>query len=90
MVAFMQWIRARAQRLISLPGREQAAIDMWKRRHSLQMKGYYDAKVRGSLFRTGDFSVFVLNDASHAEDHRKAGTKWEVHYEVTEALGKGA
>ncbi|GJZ00028.1 hypothetical protein Tco_0517457 [Tanacetum coccineum] len=55
----------------------------------LQMKGYYDAKVRGVSFRPGDF-VYRANDASHAEDTGKLGPKWEGPYEVTEALGKGA
>ncbi|GJT48602.1 hypothetical protein Tco_0974759 [Tanacetum coccineum] len=55
----------------------------------IQMKGYYDAKVRGVSFRPGDF-VYRANDASHAEDTGKLGPKWEGPYEVTEALGKGA
>ncbi|GJX96505.1 hypothetical protein Tco_0352303 [Tanacetum coccineum] len=55
----------------------------------LQMKGYYDVKVRGVSFRPGDF-VYRANDASHAEDTGKLGPKWEGPYEVTEALGKGA
>ncbi|GKD35475.1 reverse transcriptase domain-containing protein [Tanacetum coccineum] len=67
--------------------REQAAIRTEKAK--LQMKGYYDAKVRGVSFRPGDF-VYRANDASHAEDTGKLGPKWEGPYEVTEALGKGA
>ncbi|GKB29784.1 reverse transcriptase domain-containing protein [Tanacetum coccineum] len=67
--------------------REQAAIREEKAK--LQMKGYYDAKVRGVSFRPGDF-VYRANDASHAEDTGKLGPKWEGPYEVTEALGKGA
>ncbi|GJR31327.1 reverse transcriptase domain-containing protein [Tanacetum coccineum] len=67
--------------------REQAAIREAKAK--LQMKGYYDAKVRGVSFRPGDF-VYRANDASHAEDTGKLGPKWEGPYEVTEALGKGA
>ncbi|GJU72490.1 reverse transcriptase domain-containing protein [Tanacetum coccineum] len=66
---------------------EQAAIREEKAK--LQMKGYYDAKVRGVSFRPGDF-VYRANDASHAEDTGKLGPKWEGPYEVTEALGKGA
>nr|GFD28017.1 reverse transcriptase domain-containing protein [Tanacetum cinerariifolium] len=30
------------------------------------------------------------NEASHAMDEGKLGSKWEVPYEVTEALGDGA
>ncbi|GKC72868.1 hypothetical protein Tco_1118751 [Tanacetum coccineum] len=67
--------------------REQAAIREAKAK--LQMKGYYDAKVRGVSFRPGDF-VYRANNASHAEDTGKLGPKWEGPYEVTEALGKGA
>ncbi|GKF96225.1 hypothetical protein Tco_0288960, partial [Tanacetum coccineum] len=67
--------------------REQAAIREEKAK--LQMKGYYDAKVRGVSFRPGDF-VYRANDVSHAEDTGKLGPKWEGPYEVTEALGKGA
>ncbi|GJR43187.1 reverse transcriptase domain-containing protein [Tanacetum coccineum] len=67
--------------------REQAAIR--EEKVKLKMKGYYDAKVRGVLFRPGDF-VYRANDASHAEDTGKLGPKWEGPYEVTEALGKGA
>ncbi|GJV82399.1 reverse transcriptase domain-containing protein [Tanacetum coccineum] len=67
--------------------REQAAIREEKAK--LQMKGYYDAKVRGISFRPGDF-VYRANHASLAEDTRKLGPKWEGPYEVTEALGKGA
>ncbi|GKG03034.1 hypothetical protein Tco_0310670, partial [Tanacetum coccineum] len=33
--------------------------------------------------------VYRANDASHAEDTRKLGPKWEGPYEVTEALGHG-
>lgn len=53
------------------------------------MKGYYDAKVRSTSFRQGDF-VYRANDASHTEDTGKLGPKWEGPYEVTETLGKGA
>ncbi|GJV90844.1 hypothetical protein Tco_1538657 [Tanacetum coccineum] len=67
--------------------REQAAIREEKAK--LQMKGYYDAKVRGVSFRPGDF-VYRANEASHKEDTGKLGPKWEGPYEVTEALGKGA
>nr|GFC89671.1 reverse transcriptase domain-containing protein [Tanacetum cinerariifolium] len=63
--------------------RERAAIS------KLKMKGYYDAKVRGVSFRPGDF-VYRANGASHTEDARKLGPKWEGPYEVTEALGNDA
>ena len=53
------------------------------------MKGYYDAKVKNTSFRPGDF-VYRANDASHAEDTGKLGPKWEGPYEVVEALGNGA
>ena len=67
--------------------RERAAIR--EERTKSKMKGYYDAKVRGTSFRPGDF-VYRANDASHAEDTGKLGPKWEGPYEVVEALGKGA
>lgn len=66
---------------------ERAAI--CEARAKSKMKGYYDAKVRSTSFRPGDF-VYRANDASHAEDIGKLGPKWEGPYEVTEALGKGA
>nr|GEU40598.1 reverse transcriptase domain-containing protein [Tanacetum cinerariifolium] len=67
--------------------RERTAICEAKAKS--KMKGYYDAKVRGVSFRPGDF-VYRANGASHAEDARKLGPKWEGPYEVTEALGNGA
>nr|GFA65009.1 reverse transcriptase domain-containing protein [Tanacetum cinerariifolium] len=54
-----------------------------------KMKGYYDAKVQGVLFRPGDF-VYRANGASHAKNAGKLGPKWEGPYEVTEVLGNGA
>ena len=54
-----------------------------------KMKKYYDAKVRNTSFRPGDF-VYHANDASHAEDTGKLGPKWEGPYEVTESLGNDA
>nr|GEZ74280.1 reverse transcriptase domain-containing protein [Tanacetum cinerariifolium] len=53
------------------------------------MEGYYNARVRSTNFRPGDF-VYRNNEASHAEDGGKLGPKWEGPYEVIEALGKGA
>ncbi|GJU49630.1 reverse transcriptase domain-containing protein [Tanacetum coccineum] len=66
--------------------REQAAIREEKAK--LQMKGYYDAKVRGVSFRPGDF-VYRANGRMPSED-TEIWPKWEGPYEVTEALGKGA
>nr|GFA19370.1 reverse transcriptase domain-containing protein [Tanacetum cinerariifolium] len=66
---------------------ERAAICEAKAKS--KMKGYYDAKVRGVSFRTGDF-VYRANGTSHAVDAGKLGPKWEGPYEVTEALGNGA
>ncbi|GJW20115.1 reverse transcriptase domain-containing protein [Tanacetum coccineum] len=67
--------------------RERAAIREAKAK--LNMKMYYDARVRGVTFRPGDF-VYRSNDASHAVDGGKLGPKWEGPYEVIEALGDGA
>nr|GEU50557.1 reverse transcriptase domain-containing protein [Tanacetum cinerariifolium] len=67
--------------------REQAAIQ--EARNKSKMKRYYNARVRSTSFRPGDF-VYRNNEASHAEDEGKLGPKWEGLYEVTEALDKGA
>nr|GEW07611.1 hypothetical protein [Tanacetum cinerariifolium] len=67
--------------------REQAAIQ--EARNKAKMKGYYNARVRSTNFRPGDF-VYRNNEASHAKDGGKLGPKWEGPYEVTKALGKGA
>nr|GEZ50836.1 reverse transcriptase domain-containing protein [Tanacetum cinerariifolium] len=53
------------------------------------MKKYYNARVRGVTFRPGDF-VYRSNDASHAVDGGKLGSKWEGTYDVTKVLGDGA
>ncbi|GJX47321.1 hypothetical protein Tco_0272511 [Tanacetum coccineum] len=88
-------VRSITQRFTSVKhpqtkGEEKRAIGgIGEGKAKLQMKGYYDAKVRGVSFRPGDF-VYRANDASHAEDTGKLGPKWEGPYEVTEALGKGA
>ena len=66
---------------------ERAAIREAKAK--AKMKKYYDAKVKHTSFRPGDF-VYRANDASHAEDTGKLGPKWEGPYEVTDALGNGA
>ncbi|GJS84768.1 reverse transcriptase domain-containing protein [Tanacetum coccineum] len=67
--------------------REQAAIQ--EARSKAKMEKYYNAKVRSTSFRPGDF-VYRNNEASHAEDGGKLGPKWEGPYEVTKALGRGA
>nr|GEV75369.1 reverse transcriptase domain-containing protein [Tanacetum cinerariifolium] len=67
--------------------RKRAAIHEAKAK--LKMTKYYNARVRGFTFRPGDF-VYRSNDTSHAVDGGKLGSKWEVPYEVTEALGDGA
>ncbi|GJZ13434.1 reverse transcriptase domain-containing protein [Tanacetum coccineum] len=67
--------------------REQAAIREAKSKR--QMEKYYDAKVRNTSFKPGDL-VYRNNEASHTEDTRKLGPKWEGPYEVTKALGKGS
>nr|GEX92787.1 reverse transcriptase domain-containing protein [Tanacetum cinerariifolium] len=67
--------------------KEQAAIQ--EARNKAKMKGYYNARVRRTSFRPGDF-VYRNNEASHAKDGGKLGPKWEGLYEVIAALGKGA
>ncbi|GJR39856.1 reverse transcriptase domain-containing protein [Tanacetum coccineum] len=54
-----------------------------------KMEKYYNARVRNTSFRQGDF-VYRNNEVSHAEEGGKIRTKWEGPYEVTKALGKGA
>nr|GEX41617.1 reverse transcriptase domain-containing protein [Tanacetum cinerariifolium] len=66
---------------------ERAAIREAKAK--LKMTKYYNARVRGVTFRSGDF-VYRSNDTSHAVAWGKLGPKWEGPYEVTEALGDGA
>nr|GEX03307.1 reverse transcriptase domain-containing protein [Tanacetum cinerariifolium] len=67
--------------------REQAAIQ--EARSKAKMERYYNARVRSTSFRPGDF-VYQNKEASHAEDGGKLGPKWEGPYEFTKALGKGA
>ncbi|GKC65299.1 reverse transcriptase domain-containing protein [Tanacetum coccineum] len=67
--------------------RERTAIREAKAK--LQMTKYYNARVRGVTFRTGDF-VYCNNDASQAVSGGKLSPKWEGPYEVTEALGNRA
>ncbi|GJR25866.1 reverse transcriptase domain-containing protein [Tanacetum coccineum] len=67
--------------------REEATIREAKSK--AKMEKYYNAKVRNTSFKPGDF-VYRNNDASRAEDTGKLGPKWEGPYKVMEALGKGA
>nr|GEU39687.1 reverse transcriptase domain-containing protein [Tanacetum cinerariifolium] len=67
--------------------RERAAIREAKTK--LKMTKYYNVRVRGVTFRLGDY-VYRTNDASHAVDGGKLGSKWEGAYEVMKALGDGA
>ncbi|GKE98758.1 reverse transcriptase domain-containing protein, partial [Tanacetum coccineum] len=67
--------------------REKAAVR--EARTKAKMERYYNAKVRSTSFRPGDF-VYRNNEASYAKESRKLGPKWEGPYEVIEALGKGA
>nr|GFA82724.1 uncharacterized mitochondrial protein AtMg00810-like [Tanacetum cinerariifolium] len=53
------------------------------------MMKYYNSRVRGVAFKPGDF-IYRSNDASHAVAGGKLGPKWEVPYEVTDALENGA
>ncbi|GJZ93904.1 reverse transcriptase domain-containing protein [Tanacetum coccineum] len=66
---------------------EKAAVR--EARNKAKMERYYNAKVRSTSFRPGDF-VYRSNEASHAKESGKLGPKWEGPYEVVEALGKGA
>nr|GEW66308.1 reverse transcriptase domain-containing protein [Tanacetum cinerariifolium] len=67
--------------------REKAAIqEAWNK---AKMEGYYNARVRSTSFRPGDF-VYRNNEASHAEDGGKLKPKWEGPYKVIKELGKGA
>ncbi|GKE51696.1 reverse transcriptase domain-containing protein, partial [Tanacetum coccineum] len=54
-----------------------------------KMEKYYNARVRNTAFRPGDF-VYRNNEASNAKNSRNLGPKWEGPYEVVEALGRGA
>nr|GEW34183.1 reverse transcriptase domain-containing protein [Tanacetum cinerariifolium] len=65
--------------------RELAAIQEGSNKS--KMERYYNARVRSTSFRPGDF-VYQINEASCTEDGGKLGPKWEGPYEVTEASGK--
>ena len=67
--------------------REAAAIE--EARSKAKMEKYYNAKVRGTSFKPGDF-VYRCNDASRVEDTVKLGRKWEGPYQVVKALGRGS
>nr|GEU56423.1 reverse transcriptase domain-containing protein [Tanacetum cinerariifolium] len=58
---------------------EQAAIQDAKSK--AKMERYYNASVRNTSFRPGDF-VYRNNKASHAEEGGKLGPKWEGPYKV--------
>nr|GEV92557.1 reverse transcriptase domain-containing protein [Tanacetum cinerariifolium] len=58
-------------------------------RNKAKMEGYYNARVRSTIFCPGDF-VYRNNEASHTKDGGKLEPKWEGPYKVTEVLGKGA
>nr|GEW09386.1 reverse transcriptase domain-containing protein [Tanacetum cinerariifolium] len=65
-----------------------------KKQQSMKLKiakieKYYNAKVCITTLRLGDF-VYRKNEANHAKESGKLSPKWEVPYEVVEALGKGA
>ncbi|GKA71241.1 reverse transcriptase domain-containing protein [Tanacetum coccineum] len=67
--------------------REKAVI--CEAKSKVKMEKYYNAKVRSTAFRPGDF-VYRSNEASHAKESGKLSPKWEGPYEVVETLGKGA
>nr|GFB93759.1 reverse transcriptase domain-containing protein [Tanacetum cinerariifolium] len=67
--------------------RELAAMN--EARSKSKMMKYYNSRVRGVVFKPGDF-VYRSNDASHAVAGGKLGPKWEGPYEVSDALGNGA
>ncbi|GJZ14225.1 reverse transcriptase domain-containing protein [Tanacetum coccineum] len=67
--------------------RERSAV--CEDRSKAKLEKYYNAKVRSTSFRLGDF-VYRGNEASHIKEIGKVGQKWEGPYEVVEALGKGA
>ncbi|GJX82356.1 reverse transcriptase domain-containing protein [Tanacetum coccineum] len=68
-------------------GREKAAIQEAKSK--AKMEKYYNAKVRSTTFKQGDF-VYRNNEANHAKEGEKLDPKWEGPYEIVEVLRKGA
>ncbi|GJR93869.1 reverse transcriptase domain-containing protein [Tanacetum coccineum] len=67
--------------------REKSASQ--EKKSKAKMEKYYNAKVRSTTFKPGDF-VYRSNEANHAKEGRKLGPKWEGPYEVVEALWKGS
>lgn len=57
--------------------REVAAIEEARSKSKMEKK-YYNAKVRGTSFKPGDF-VYRCNDASHAEDGGKLAPNGKAH-----------
>nr|GFA10770.1 reverse transcriptase domain-containing protein [Tanacetum cinerariifolium] len=55
--------------------REQAAIQ--EARNKAKMERYYNARVRSTSFRPGDF-IYQSNEASHAKDKGKLEPKWVI------------
>nr|GEU60356.1 reverse transcriptase domain-containing protein [Tanacetum cinerariifolium] len=64
-------------------------VAMSEAKSKSKMIKYYNSRVRGVALKPEDF-VYRSNDASHAVAGGKVGPKWEVPYEVTDALGNGA
>nr|GEV24737.1 reverse transcriptase domain-containing protein [Tanacetum cinerariifolium] len=58
-------------------------------KEKLKMTKYYNTRVCGITFRPEDF-VYRINEACHAMNGGKLNPKWEVPYEVTEALADRA
>nr|GEU38569.1 reverse transcriptase domain-containing protein [Tanacetum cinerariifolium] len=67
--------------------REMAVVR--EARSKAKMEKYYNARVRSTAFRPGDF-VYRSNEASNAKNSGKLGPKWEGPYEVVKALRRGA
>ncbi|GJR48379.1 reverse transcriptase domain-containing protein [Tanacetum coccineum] len=59
--------------------REKVAVQEAKSK--AKMEKYYNAKVRSTCFRPGDF-VYRSNEASHTKESRKLGPKWEGPYDL--------
>nr|GEV37682.1 reverse transcriptase domain-containing protein [Tanacetum cinerariifolium] len=54
-----------------------------------KMEKYYNAKVRCTTFKLGDF-VYHRNEANHTKEGGKLGPKCKGPHEIVEALEKGA
>ncbi|GJT75274.1 reverse transcriptase domain-containing protein [Tanacetum coccineum] len=68
---------------------KQEKVAIREVKSKIQMEKYYNTKVQNTSFNPGDL-LYRSNEASHVEDNKKLGPKWEGPYEVTEALGKGS